>query len=229
MSRGLVTALSNAFDGRVVRPVVFVELQFDSPTGTLYVHTDIGDITADDWDGTSRTWQGTGDLGGIEAIEEGQDISPFSATLVLSGIDSTISQQVLTDDSVLRDVRILIGALDDDRALVSDPHPWWSGTLDDLQVRVGAENVIRAVCESSLIAFQRSNGSLFNDAAQQARFDGDLGFQYLEQVLDARIVWGGDVKSYRAGLVSGGSGIGSPFTGAGAFGGFGGFGGFDTR
>ncbi len=198
-SRDLAAAIVTAADGQVVRPVTFVELAFDSPTGTLYVHNDIGPITANDWDGTSQTWEGVGDFGGIDEFEEGDEVSPYAVTLVLSGIDSTIASTVLTDDTVLRDVRILQGLLDEDRALVAQPHPMWEGFIDDQQVAIGDESVIRVTAESRMIAFEETNGILFNDSDQQELFAGDVGFEYLPQMLDAKIQWGGDEKFFRTG------------------------------
>ena len=227
-SRGLDAGLVSHLDGRVVRPVWFLQLEFDSPTGTLYLHDRIGDLIADDWDGVERTWSGLGELAGIEGVEEGSDVTPRAAAFVLSGIDSEISSQVLTDDSVLRRAYLLVSGLNDQRQLVADPQRLWSGDVDDLQVRCGAENAIRAVCESHLVAFERSNGRLFNDADHQEEFGGDLAFEYLEQMIDARVVWGGDTKDYRTGVGSSFV-VGGPFTGAGAGGGFGGFGSFDQR
>ncbi len=208
-SRGIASAIVTAADGRVVRPVTFVELAFDSPTGTLYVHNDIGSITANDWDGTSQTWQGVGDFGGIDEFEEGDEVSPYAVTLVLSGIDATIASTVLTDDTVLREVRILQGLLDDTRSLVAAPHPMWEGQIDEQQVAIGEESVIRVTAESRMIAFEQTNGSLFNDSDQQELFSGDVGFEYLPQMIDAEIRWGGEEKSFRTGqLNTGPSGAG---------------------
>ncbi len=210
MSRGLPSAMLTAADGTVVRPVTFIELQFDSPTGTLYVHDDIGSITADDWDGTSRTWDGVGDFGGVEGIEEGEELSPYALTFVLSGIDATIASTVLTDDTVLRTVRVLLGFRDESRDLVSQPHPWWSGQINDQQVLLGEESVIRVTAESRMIAFEQTNGLLFNESDQQDLHSGDLGLQYLEQMSDAKIRWGGDEKTFNTGRGQSGSAVFRP-------------------
>ena len=211
MSRDLSSANATALDGALIRPIVFVELEFDAPTGTLYIHDDIGPITAKDWSGVSRTWDGVGDLGGLSKIDEGRDVSPYSVELMLTGIDATIASQVLTDDSVLRNVYILVGLLDEDRALVDDPHPMWAGYVDDMQVAVGAESVIRVTCESQLAAFEKTNGRLQNDADHQAEFSGDQFYEYLPQMLDAKFRWGGKTQSF-SGAASGaaGAGIGGP-------------------
>ena len=212
MTRGLSSANATALDAAVIRPVVFVELAFDAPTGTLYLHDDVGPITANDWDGTSRTFEGVGDFGGISKIDEGRDVSPYSVELMLSGIDTTIASQVLTDDSVLRTVRILVGLLDADRTLIDDPHPMWAGYVDDLQVAIGAESVIRVTCESQLAAFEKINGRLQNDADHQAEFSGDKFYEYLPQMLDAKFRWGGRTQSFsgQSATAFGAGGIGGP-------------------
>lgn len=213
MSRGLSSANATELDNAVIRPVVFAELRFDSPTGTLYVHDNIGPITADDWDGTSRTWDGLGDFGSISKLEEGRDISPYKLDLMLSGIDATIANQALNDDSVLRDVYILIGFIDLDRVMVADPHPMWGGKVDDIQLAVGTESVIKVTCESHLAAFEKANGRLQNDSDQQAEHAGDLFYKYLPQMVEAKFRWGGRTQTFgtgdpTAGLL-GGRGMGN--------------------
>lgn len=209
MSRGLSSNNAAALDAALIRPVVFVELQFDSPTGTLYLHDDIGPLTANDWGGTSRTWDGVGDFGGISKLDEGRDVSPYAVELMLTGIDADIASQVLTDDSVLRNVYILVGLLDSDRTLIDAPHPMWAGYVDDMQVAVGTESVVRVVCESQLAAFEKVNGRLQNNADHQAEFAGDKFFEYLPQMLDAKFRWGGRTQSYGGGATgAAGGGIG---------------------
>ena len=208
MSRGLNTANANAVDGDVVRPVVFCELHYASPIGTVYVHDNIGDITADDWSGTSRTWSGLGDFGSISTIEEGKDISPYKVDLVLSGLDDDMTQAALNDDSVLRDVYILVGFIGLDRTVVADPHPMWYGKIDDVQMAIGAQSVIRVSCESHLAAFEKTNGRLQNDADHQVEHANDLFYQYLPQMVEAKFRWGGKTQVYGTGRSGGGGGGG---------------------
>lgn len=203
MSRGLDANNINAVDGAVVRPVVFCEIEYDSPTGTLYLHDNIGDITADDWDGTSRTWLGLGDFGSISTIEEGKEISPYKVDLVLSGIDATIANAHLQDDTILRDVYLSIGFIGLDRVVLSEPHPMWYGKIDDVQVAVGNQSVIRVSCESHLAAFEKTNGRLQNDADHQAEFSGDLFYKYLPQMVEAKFRWGGKTQTFGTGSSGG--------------------------
>jgi hypothetical protein len=199
MSRGLSATNLGAVDGAVVRPVVFCELHYDSPTGTLYLHDNIGDITADDWGGTSRAWSGLGDFGSISTIEEGADISPYKVDLILSGIDADIAAASLTDDTILREAYLLIGFIGLDRVVLDDPHPMWSGKIDDVQVAVGSQSVIRVSCESQLAAFEKTNGRLQNDADHQSEFSGDLFYKYLPQMVEAKFRWGGKTQRFGTG------------------------------
>lgn len=200
MSRGLSATNLGAVDGAVVRPVVFCELHYDSPTGTLYLHDNIGEITADDWGGTSRTWSGLGDFGSISTIEEGADVSPYKVDLILSGLDADIAAASLTDDTILREVYLLIGFIGLDRVVLDDPHPMWSGKIDDVQMAIGSESVIRVSCESQLAAFEKANGRLQNDADHQAEFSGDLFYKYLPQMVEAKFRWGGKTQRFGTGF-----------------------------
>ena len=199
MSRGLSANNISAVDDVVVRPVVFCEIKYDSPTGTLYFHDNIGDITADDWGGTSRTWSGLGDFGSISQIEEGKDVSPYKVDLILSGIDATIANAHLSDDTILREVYLSIGFIGLDRVVLSDPHPMWAGRVDDVQVAIGSQSIIRVSCESQLAAFEKTNGRLQNDADHQVEFSGDLFYKYLPQMVEAKFRWGGKTQTYGTG------------------------------
>ena len=118
---------------RYVRPVMFVSLGFDS--GTQYLHDAIGPYV---WGG--QTWQGTGDFGSVEMVEEGQDLSPYGVTLRLSGIDASLATEALTGDYVLSAVALYAGFVDSGNVLVADPDLIWSGTMDTIDVNAGDES-----------------------------------------------------------------------------------------
>lgn len=201
MTRGLSAANQTATEAQVVRPVALVELHFDSPTGTIRLHNGLGDITANDWAGVSQTFQGVGDLGQIDEVEENQQISPHKLAFTLSGLDTALASEVLTGDTVLRPVYVQIGYLSDDfSTLLDDPHKLWKGQINELDFVApstsGDQTTIRIVAESFLISMKRANGRLFNSADQQSEFAGDIGFEYLPDVEDIKLVWGGRTVSY---------------------------------
>jgi len=218
VTRGLSAANQSAIAAQVVRPVVLVELHFDAPTGVVRLHSGLGDLSASDWSGSTQTFPGVGDLGQIEEVREGQAISPHKLALSLSGLDATLSAEVLTGDAVLRPIYMQVGYLSAGGALVADPHKLWKGQINEVQFSVphSADEFasIRIVAESFLIAFKRANGRLFNDADQQQEFPGDLGFEYGPDVEDIKLIWGGQTVSY--GGAPGGSFVGGGFPTDGA-------------
>lgn len=201
--RGLSSSNEAHVAGREVRPRALLQLEYDSPTGTLYITDHIGPLTANDWEGNSQTWTGVGDLGSIDTVQEAREVSPYSLSFTLTGIDSTIASQVLTDDSVMRKAKLLMVYLDENGDLVDQPHKLFKGQINEQKVSVGKDSAIQITAESFLIALSQSNGRLFNDADQQDEFSGDLGFEYQPQIENAKISWGGDSKNYGNGSPGG--------------------------
>ena len=185
MSRGLSSSLITEIESEHVRFVLFVKLEFDS--GTIYLHNGIGTLT---WG--SNDWLGVGDFGSIEQIEEGIELSPYSLVLLLSGLDSDLMDEAMNQDYYLRPITLYFGSLNlSTGALVADPDELWSGKMDTAEVSIGAVNGIRMTCESDFSVFDKANNSRFSDAHQQRDYPGDLIFQYMEQMIDTIVVWGG--------------------------------------
>ncbi len=193
MSRGLDAAIEAAFGGKYLRPIAFVELQFD--VGTEYLHDHIGAIT---WN--SQTWTGVGELGRIDPIEEAEDGTPHGMQLSLSGLDATFVAETLQNDYFGRPVILYLSALDTDGSLVATPDEVWRGKIDIMEGNLGGEIVL--VAESEDADFQRENGELFSDAQLQADFPGDLLLEFAEQMRDARVLWGSG-NSVRFGAANG--------------------------
>ena len=210
MTRGLSSANQAAITAQVVRPVVFVELHFDSPTGAIRLHSGLGDLTATDFDGVSQTFLGVGDLGRVDEVREGQAINPYKLSLTLSGLDTTLASEVKDANAVLRPVKLQHGYLSAAHQLLANPHKLWRGRINEVNMvtpqSADGLSAIEVVAESFLIALQRANGRLFNDAEQQGLFSGDLGFEYGADVEDIKLIWGGQSVSY--GGAPGGSFVG---------------------
>lgn len=185
MSRGLNAALITQLESDTLRFVLFVKLEFDS--GTIYLHNGIGTLT---WG--SNDWLGVGDFGSIEQIEEGTELSPYSLVLLLSGLDASLMDEAMNQDYYLRPITLYFGSLNTSTgALVADPDELWAGKMDTAEVSIGVVNGIRLTCESDFAVFDQSNNSRFSDAHQQRDYSGDLIFQYMEQMIDTVVVWGG--------------------------------------
>lgn len=189
MSRNLSDQLKQAAHGSAVKLIMFAELALDS--GTLYLHTNVGE---QEFDG--HTWSGLGDFGGISAIQESDELKSYDVTLVLSGLDANMLNEVLNQDYFGRAVTLYIGALDvDTNELVHTPDIMWSGFMDAATITAGRENTINIQCENEFSIFSKSNGSAFSDADLQAKYPGDLMFEFLPSMTDAVVVWRGEAAT----------------------------------
>jgi hypothetical protein len=183
MSRGLSAGNLSAIAQAHIRPIVFVKLEFDG--GTEYVHNAVGTFTT-----LGQTWQGIGALGEIGALEEGLDLSPFGVSLQLNALNADLMAIATGEEVFNRRATIYIGYLDENGALVADPQERWSGFMDHLTIRLGGDDAIMLQCENDFRFFDRANGSLFTDEDQQRRFSGDVFFEFLDQMVDAKVSWG---------------------------------------
>ena len=185
MSRGFPTAVATALSAGHVVLVTFAKLEF--PSGTLYVHNSIGTYT---WGG--QDWLGTGDFGEISQIEEGADVSPYKITLTLSGLDATIAGAALNEDYYMHPATVYLGALDADDVLIADPTVVWEGAMDQMNISVGADggDSIQLTAESELARFDKSSNKKYTHSQQQNDYPGDLLFEFMADIEDAKIRWG---------------------------------------
>lgn len=187
MARTMDPLISAQLGAPWLCPVFFADLGFDD--ATLYMHTDLGDIS---WGG--HTWTGAGNLSSIEAIEERADGSPSGTVLRLSGINSTLLNEAVTQQYFGRAVSIYFSVRDaSTAALVATPFELFSGQMDQMRVIDGREtSSIELVVESELIVFDSAPMRWFSDSQLQTDYPGDLGFQYLAAMVNLKLSIGGD-------------------------------------
>ena len=185
MSRGFPTAVATALSAGHVVLVTFAKLEF--PSGTIYVHNSIGTYT---WGG--QDWLGTGDFGEISQIEEGADVSPYKITLTLSGLDATISGAALNEDYYMHPATVYLGALDADDVLIADPTVVWEGAMDQMNFSIGeaSGDSIQLTAESELARFDKSSNKKYTHSQQQNDHSGDVLFEFMADIEDAKIRWG---------------------------------------
>jgi hypothetical protein len=182
MTRNIDAALLATLDDAWLNPVLFVKMEFDD--GTLYLHNDLGDII---WGGF--TWLGTGDLGQVGEIEERDDRSPTGVVLRLSGIDTTLLNELANEDHFDRPVTIYLGVRDaSSGALVSTPFEIFAGTIDHMTGASGTPtSMIEEQVESELMEFDNTPAIFFSDAQQQKNYPGDLGLKFLEAMANLKL------------------------------------------
>ena len=190
--RGLDSNFTDEAESDFFRFIHFVKIELD--TGTLYLHNGLGEYTVD-----GNVYSGLGDFGSIEPIKEGGEVSSYPIRLVLSGIDDALKESgvdiaasVLGEDFYGRNVTIYVNALDTNGALTSNPTPeFWSGQMQSPELQIGRENVVVVTAESDMAIFDRRNGSRYSDSDLQEEYSGDLGFEFLDQMIERRTVWRG--------------------------------------
>lgn len=186
MSRGLAAPNAAAALLPHKRPIVFLELQFDS--GTLRLHNAVGNYT---WGG--NTWTGVGALGEVAPYEESEGSSPYRISYRLNGLNSTILSEALNEEVYKRLAIRYDGFIGDDGQLVADPDETRRDYMDTMEVIRGDEmESVMLNCESEYVRDTQAPGGLFSDEDQQALFAGDTGFQYLAQMVDGAqsVHWG---------------------------------------
>lgn len=196
MTRSLDAANVTEMSADPTRKITFVKLEFDSGSGTQFIHDSLGTFV---WGGF--TWLGVGDLGTIGVIQEGEQISPYEITMALSGLDveGDVLDEALNQNYMDDPVSVYIGFMDSDHVLVADPDLFWSGRIDQLSVVNGEANVIQLTAESDLAIVNKSNDALYSDANLQAEFSGDDFFKYIPQMKNLELVWGGNTVAFNTG------------------------------
>mgnify|MGYP003137040956 FL=1 len=188
MSRSITTAFNNAITSQVVRPLLAVELEFS--TGTLRFWNGYGDLTMTAG-GSSNTFTGLGDLMGVSAVSESDQVEAIGATLSLTGIKSSLISAALSANYTNRNASIFLGLFDTNKSVIADVYTLFKGKMDIMKIDEGAESATIVLnLENRLIALDRPKERRYTHEDQQLSFSGDLGFEFVPDLQDKEIIWG---------------------------------------
>jgi hypothetical protein len=210
-----------------VAMVVLAELDFSS--GIVRVHDGVGDLTfsallrMEDGDnlqteasenialeGSSETFLGIGQFGGIDLVDESIEVIARSITLTLSGVDSSLVATTMTENYQNRDVTIYLGFLNStDRTLIDTPEVVWEGRMNQMSLNI-AKGVadIKLTCEYRLRREPRI--ARFTNEDQQTIFPNDQFFDLTYAIPGFVSQWGNRDATYGGRLPgSDGSGRGT--------------------
>ncbi len=184
LDASIVSELGNVF----LKPVQFLELQFDS--GTVYLHDDLGQITTTT---PSATFEGVGDLGQIGTIKETERLVPSGVSVVLSGIDTDLLDEARNQDYVDRTAIIYIGMRNlVTGVMVSDPSEIFYGYMDQMRIISGdGPATIQLDLEHEQKRWEKAPLGIYDDATMQTEFSGDLFFEFLPHMISLTLEWGG--------------------------------------
>lgn len=213
MSTRDISALNiTAIKSKVVRPIVFVRLDFLS--GAKRFHTEIGPRTVTHPIHGAEVYTGLGDFGGITAeFKESISNSPQPIKLALSGVNAALLADGLDPaDYFWRDIDLMLGFDDESGTLVDDPVILDSRFMDKLNVTLSQGiATMQLSCESRAVLLTGNSDLRFTDEQKQAEVPGDLAGEYIYRMLDIILRWGGEtVQATQRFIVgSGGGGGGS--------------------
>ena len=182
--RTLTTDVSNAFNAENVIPVLFVEMDFSS--GFLRLNSAVSTYVVE-----GNNYYGVGLLGKVDKIEESTELQAYGLKLSLSGVPNTLIGTALTENYQGRTVRLFVGTLTPEHVLMADPIVMFSGRMDNMQITLGPDTATIFVnAENRLVDWDRPRIRRYNNADQQSEYPGDLGLEFVEQMVNKTLFWG---------------------------------------
>jgi hypothetical protein len=181
--RSITAATQTAIEADVVRPVILVDIELDS--GTIRANSSDRNLVFG-----GNTYAGIGAFGGVSAIEESGELQGAGIRLTLTGIATAYVTAVLSESYQGRPVTIRQGFLNDAYTLIADPIVQFVGLIDQMALTLGQTATITLSAEHKLVRWERPNVRRYTDADQQKLYPGDLGLQFISQVVEKEILWG---------------------------------------
>lgn len=183
MSRDLTAGVQTAIAAAQVQPFLLFEGLFSS--GYVRMWSGYGDLS---WDG--KTWIGVGNLMGISAVQETNEIQANGITVTMNGIPSEMISLALQESQQGKSGKVYLGFLDEN-GVIADPHMVFEGKLDIPAIQEDGEtSTISITYESRLINLQRSKESRYTNEEQQREYAGDLGCEFVPTMKEITLNWG---------------------------------------
>lgn len=187
MTRSLSAEMQAVATAEVVRPLLFIEADFDTADGgSLNFWSGYGQITYE-----GKLYVGAGNLLNISPIEENTELRANGAQVILSGIGEPLISKARDSDYQGRKLVIKIGAMDESNEIISSPVVIFSGVMDVMSISDSGDSATISVSvENKLIEFDRTKVRRFTAEDQRIDYPDDKGLEYVSQIQDKAIVWG---------------------------------------
>lgn len=183
MSREITGDVSDELAAKVVRPIVAVELDFES--GFVRMWSGVGPITIN-----GQTYFGAGNMGKITPVKESAGFQANGATVGLAGIPTALLSVAFLERYQGRAATIYLAFVDDAGAIIADPFVLFRGRMDTMTIEKSAETCTIALnVESRAIALKRTNERRWTDQDQKIDYPNDRGFEYVTSLADQEITW----------------------------------------
>lgn len=190
MSRSISSAMQAALTADLVRPIVLVQCAFDS--GDLNLWNGIGNLTVN-----SVEYVGAGTLLAIGQIAESSELQANGLTVTLSGITEPLISKARDEDYQGRELKVLLGAMDDTNEVISNPVIVFSGFMDTMTITDSSETAtIQVNVENKLIEFERTRVRRYTAEDQKIDYPTDRGLEFVADMQEKEIVWGTASNNY---------------------------------
>lgn len=161
---------------------LLAEFRFDSQTIGMW--TGVGNLVYN-----SMIFVGGGNLVGVGAYEETQDLQAKGMVFTLSGVPLSLISIAENEPYQGRAMRLHLALLNPDRT-INSAYRLFSGIMDTMDIKEGAETAtIQLACESVLMLLKRTKERRYTDEDQKARFPADNGLSFIAQLQDKELVW----------------------------------------
>ena len=183
MSRIVSSANATALAAADIIICVAVDLDFAS--GHVRAHDGIGTISIG-----GNSYQGIGQFGSIQTVEESTDIVARPVTLAISGVDSSLIATARDEVYQNRSATLYLAAYNTSTlALIDTPETIWEGRMNQMTITLaGDSSRIDLSCEHRLRREPRI--ARYTDADQKLAYSGDRFFDLLPKIPGFRGTWG---------------------------------------
>jgi hypothetical protein len=182
--RNLSSAMQAISQAKVLRPILLVDLLFDS--GAVYLWNGHGNLT-----NNSNEYIGVGELLAIGAISEKTDLTATGASITLNGIKQSLLTISLSEPYQNRTAIIRLGAITEAGNVVADPIVMFQGKMDVMTIEdTGQTATITVQCESKFMQLDRAKVRRYTAEDQKIDYSSDTFFDYMAKISDMPIPWG---------------------------------------
>jgi len=144
-----------------------------------------------------HTYTGLGNLVQVGGLSESENNSAEKLSVSVSVVDSTMLALVLVDANTYRgrSLTLRLQMLNEAFKPIGTPKQRWSGKMNPAKVTrggAGGENNGRIELPCSRYGMARARnyqGLRHTHAQQQLRFPGDLGLQYMQDLIEKPALW----------------------------------------
>ena len=190
MARSIGSTFSAQLSSTQTRPFYAVEFLY---TQTLRVWTGYSEFNID-----GQNYLGLGNLISVGQVEESADVKANGLNITLTGLDTTILSGAFNETQQGIVVNVYFGVLTNTSnaiAIVDTPYLSFSGNVDTVVISEGGESsTITFNLENKLIALEQPIDFRYTDQDQKYFFPNDKGLEFVDDLQDKNIVWGGGTR-----------------------------------